>query len=176
MGKTTFTSLCWVAVPSILNFNAIHVKKCVVFSGSWEMPHWQTSHSFESIQFKDLRCVPNWIYHPPKGTLEWKKSWPPYWRVVPNQCVQNWPLQRALRNEGFRRVQLMDTSAPMILCRMMGHIICSIWARDDDAEGHFKKQLCNRLIGNTCLYLHFCKTEKTYLYVRFTAVSSWNER
>ncbi len=32
-----------------------------------------------------------------------------------------------------------------------------------------------RLIGNTCLYIHFCKTEKTYLYVRFTAVSSWNE-
>ncbi len=33
-------------------------------------------------------------------------------RVVPNRSAQNWPLQRTLRNEGFRRVQLMDTSAP----------------------------------------------------------------
>ncbi len=32
-----------------------------------------------------------------------------YWRVVPNRSAQNWPLQRALRNEGFRKKQLMDT-------------------------------------------------------------------
>ncbi len=29
-----------------------------------------------------------------------------------NRSAQNYPLQRALRNEGFRRVQLMDTSGP----------------------------------------------------------------
>ncbi len=28
--------------------------------------------------------------------LWWKKSWPPYRRVVPNRSAQNWPLQRAL--------------------------------------------------------------------------------
>ncbi len=30
------------------------------------------------------------------------------------------------------------------------------------------------LIGNMCLYKHFCKAEKTYLYVRITAVFSRN--
>ncbi len=40
------------------------------------------------------RCVSNRIYHPLKGTSEWKQSWPPYWRVVPNQSAQNWPLQK----------------------------------------------------------------------------------
>ncbi len=58
-----------------------------------------------------VRCVPNGIYCPPKGTSEWKQSWLP-WSVVPNRSAQNWPLQSALRNEGFLRVQLMDTSGP----------------------------------------------------------------
>ncbi len=36
----------------------------------------------------------------------------------------------------------MDTSAPMILCADSLHDDgASVWARDDDAEGHFKKQL-----------------------------------
>ncbi len=69
-------------------------------------------YSLISSLSKLYRCVPNGIYHPPKGTSEWKQSWRPYWRVVPNRSAQNWPLQRALRNEGFRRVQLMDTSGP----------------------------------------------------------------
>ncbi len=47
-----------------------------------------------------------------KGTSEWKQSWPPDWSVVPNRSAQNWPLQRALRNERFWRVQLIDTSGP----------------------------------------------------------------
>ncbi len=35
------------------------------------------------------RCVPNGIHRPPKGTSEWKQSWPPWWSVVPNQSAQN---------------------------------------------------------------------------------------
>ncbi len=52
---------------------------------------------------------------------------------------------KALRNERFWTVQLMDTLAiwlPMIICAASFHDnSISIWARDDDAEGHFKKQL-----------------------------------
>ncbi len=77
----------------------------------WTVPHRPYPLGSNSgAERADWRCVPNGIYHPPKGTSEWKQSWPPYWMVVPNRRAQNWPLQRALRNEGFRRVQLMDTS------------------------------------------------------------------
>ncbi len=31
-----------------------------------------------------------------------------------------------------------------------------------------------RLIGNTCLYIHFCNTVIMYLAARFAAVSKWN--
>ncbi len=31
-----------------------------------------------------------------------------------------------------------------------------------------------RLIGNTCLYIHFCNTVIMYLAARFVAVSKWN--
>ncbi len=31
-----------------------------------------------------------------------------------------------------------------------------------------------RLIGNTCLYIHFCNTVIMYLATRFAAVSKWN--
>ncbi len=81
-------------------------------------------------QYRHDLCIPNGIHHPPKGTSEWKQSWPPYWSVVPNRSAQNRPLQRALRNEGFRRVQLMDTSAPMILCTDSLHDDgASVWWR-----------------------------------------------
>ncbi len=67
-------------------------------------------------------------------------------RVVPNRSAKNCPLQRALRNEGFRRVQLMDTSALMILCADSLHDDgATIWAWDDNAEGHFKKRLFDPL-------------------------------
>ncbi len=46
------------------------------------------------------RCVPNGIHRRHDES------------VVPNQSAQNELLQRALRNEGFWRVQLMDTSGP----------------------------------------------------------------
>ncbi len=53
-----------------------------------------------------------------KGTLEWEQSWSPYWRVILNWSTQNWPLQWALWNEEFRRVQLMKTLFPWyFLCR-----------------------------------------------------------
>ncbi len=42
------------------------------------------------------------------------------------------------RNEGFRRVQLMNSSGPLDPLHDDG---ASVWPRDDDAEGHFKKQL-----------------------------------
>ncbi len=53
-------------------------------------------------------------------------------------------------NEGFRRVQLMDTSAPKILSADSLHDDgASVWARDDGAEGHFKKQLFGPLHPST---------------------------
>ncbi len=39
------------------------------------------------IKDSHYRCVPNGIYRPSKGTLDWKQSWPPYWRVVPNRSA-----------------------------------------------------------------------------------------
>ncbi len=46
------------------------------------------------------------------------------------------------RNEGFRRVQLMNSSGPLDPLHDDG---ASVWPRDDDAEGHFKKQLLGPL-------------------------------
>ncbi len=43
-------------------------------------------------------------------------------------------------------------------------------------SGSKRKQILlqPRLIGNTCLYIHFCNTVIMYLAARFAAVSKWN--
>lgn len=45
--------------------------------------------------------APNGINLSPKGTTM-RTIMAQYWRVIPNQSAENWPLQRAVWNEGFR--------------------------------------------------------------------------
>ncbi len=64
----------------------------------WTIPllSYSLNHSFKMADSIKKLCkwlTENEIYNAPKGTLEWKQSWPPYWKVVSNQSAQNWPLQ-----------------------------------------------------------------------------------
>ncbi len=55
-----------------------------------------------------------------------------------------------------------------------------VWCERTTGDGlfHWSKHYYGlwtvRLIGNTCLYIHFCNTVIMYLAARFAAVSKWN--
>lgn len=60
----------------------------------------------QTHNLQTVRCVCISDISPHEWPFEVIKSWLPYWRLY------NWPLQRALQNEGFQTVQLMHTSRP----------------------------------------------------------------
>ncbi len=118
------------------------------------------SDSYARRRWKQVQYLSDLFWH------RWTKE---YLMVL--QERQKWVKVRRNINTGDV-VMVVDPNAPR-----GSWILGKVLTIEPDNKGlvrsvTLKTKTQPRLIGNTCLYIHFCKTEKTYLYVRFTAVSS----
>ncbi len=74
---------------------------------------------------------------------------------------------------------LYSVASPTFLSGILCQFIrkwrfCSLWLVGWKRCFSCKCFMQPRLIGNTCLYIHFCNTVIMYLAARFAAVSKWN--